>query len=104
MRFGEYSRFHGYAYDGIWAAATALDDVEQTLRAQNSLLSLKDFRYRDPFWGTLLKEALNRTKFTGVTVSSVKLFLFRLAFFKKLGQPRLRYIGGWDQEHSIQMP
>ena len=40
-----YSRYHGYAYDGVWAAALAIEDVGR--KAQHAYnLSLSDFTYR----------------------------------------------------------
>lgn len=39
-----YSRYHGYAYDGVWAAALAIEEVERKARAFN--MSLPDFDYR----------------------------------------------------------
>ncbi|XP_015919670.3 gamma-aminobutyric acid type B receptor subunit 2 isoform X2 [Parasteatoda tepidariorum] len=61
----EYSRFHGYAYDGIWAIALAIQSVSNRLKAKGKLL--KEFQYRDPFWGQLFRDAFNETSFTGVT-------------------------------------
>ncbi|GFS86331.1 gamma-aminobutyric acid type B receptor subunit 2 [Trichonephila clavipes] len=61
----EYSRFHGYAYDGIWAIALAIQTVAQKLKAKGR--HLKEFQYRDPFWGQLFRDAFNETSFTGVT-------------------------------------
>lgn len=69
MRLKEYSRFHGYAYDGIWAIALAIQTVERKLRMRNSHRTIEDFHYRDPFWAQLFREALNETDFDGVTVS-----------------------------------
>lgn len=65
---GEYSRFHGYAYDGVWAAAIALQIVYNTLRKGGSLMKFSEFKYRDPIWEALLKDALNEISFVGVTV------------------------------------
>ena len=39
-----YSRYHGYAYDGVWAAALAIEEVGRKAHAYN--LSLADFSYR----------------------------------------------------------
>jgi hypothetical protein len=39
-----YSRYHGYAYDGVWAAALAIEEVGRKSHAYN--LSLADFTYR----------------------------------------------------------
>lgn len=69
VRLKEYSRFHGYAYDGIWAIALAIQTVDKKLRMRNSHRTIEDFHYRDPFWAQLFREALNETDFDGVTVS-----------------------------------
>ncbi|XP_067137060.1 gamma-aminobutyric acid type B receptor subunit 2-like isoform X3 [Centruroides vittatus] len=66
-RENEYSRFHGYAYDGIWAIALAIQTVIGKIRIRSSSLLLRDFRYSDPTWGKLFKEAFNETSFNGVT-------------------------------------
>ncbi|XP_070381674.1 gamma-aminobutyric acid type B receptor subunit 2-like isoform X2 [Dermacentor albipictus] len=65
MRFNEYSRFHGYAYDGIWALALSIHAVIVRLRANDTRIS--EFDYRKQWWGRLFKEALNETNFIGVT-------------------------------------
>ncbi|XP_054162297.1 gamma-aminobutyric acid type B receptor subunit 2-like [Oppia nitens] len=67
MRKQEYSRYHGYAYDGIWAIALAIRSVHEKLKSMKSGLTLKDFTYREPFWAQLFREALNETQFNGVT-------------------------------------
>ena len=41
----DYSRYHGYAYDGIWAAAMAIQDVGRHAKDQYNM-SLIDFDYR----------------------------------------------------------
>ncbi|KAI1289285.1 Gamma-aminobutyric acid type B receptor subunit 2 [Halotydeus destructor] len=67
QRKEEYSKYHGYAYDGVWTIAYAIHSVNSKLRAQNSPLSFKDFKYRDPLWAQFFREALSETSFTGVT-------------------------------------
>ncbi|XP_022693376.1 gamma-aminobutyric acid type B receptor subunit 2-like [Varroa jacobsoni] len=70
LRNKEYSRFHGYAYDGIWTLALAVHNVINKLRAQEtpgSSTKVTDFQYRNNTWGRLFREALNETDFTGVT-------------------------------------
>jgi len=59
-----YSKFHGYAYDAVWAIALAVDSVV-TDRAGR--YDAGDFRGA----GRLLHAALNQTDFLGVTVSPV---------------------------------
>lgn len=68
LRNKEYSKYHGYAYDGIWTIAFAIHLVDIKLRASNSKLSFQDFKYRDPTWAQLFRSALNDTTFIGVTV------------------------------------
>lgn len=60
-----YSRYHGYAYDGVWAAALAIEEVGRRAHAYN--LSLADFSYRNKVWEKLFIDALDKTSFEGVT-------------------------------------
>ena len=55
----EYSKFHGYAYDGIWVIAKALDMV---LRQSDGVFELDNFRSEK------IQAILNETNFRGVTV------------------------------------
>lgn len=64
MRGSEYSRFHGYTYDGIWAAALAIEYV-----ASKRNNALDKFDYRNDTWEDVFLEALRNTSFEGVTVS-----------------------------------
>ena len=66
---GEYSKFHGYAYDGVWVIARAIDQIIQT---NGGSYSLNDFR------GERLHAALNETNFQGVTV--ILLILYAINF------------------------
>lgn len=82
MRGNEYSRFHGYTYDGIWAAALAIQYV-----AQKREDFLTHFDYRVKEWESVFLEALRNTSFEGVTVNiglciNFKIFIcFLLGFF-----------------------
>ncbi|XP_073818522.1 gamma-aminobutyric acid type B receptor subunit 2 isoform X2 [Musca autumnalis] len=62
LRGNEYSRFHGYTYDGIWAAALAIQYV-----AQKREDFLTHFDYRGKEWENVFLEALRNTSFEGVT-------------------------------------
>ncbi|XP_070137722.1 gamma-aminobutyric acid type B receptor subunit 2 isoform X1 [Drosophila bipectinata] len=62
LRGTEYSRFHGYTYDGIWAAALAIQYVAEK---REDLLSHFDYRVKD--WESVFLEALRNTSFEGVT-------------------------------------
>ncbi|KAL7291409.1 hypothetical protein TKK_0014998 [Trichogramma kaykai] len=63
----EYSRFHGYTYDGIWAVALAVQHVARHIRHFRRNQTVADFRYRDELWEKLFLEALRNTSFEGVT-------------------------------------
>uniref|UniRef100_T1JBG0 Gamma-aminobutyric acid type B receptor subunit 2 n=1 Tax=Strigamia maritima TaxID=126957 RepID=T1JBG0_STRMM len=67
LRGKEYSRFHGYAYDGIWTTALALQAVARRLKEQGDGRGLEDFEYRSAEWGDMFATALNATSFEGVT-------------------------------------
>ncbi|XP_043269950.1 gamma-aminobutyric acid type B receptor subunit 2 isoform X2 [Venturia canescens] len=67
MRGNEYSRFHGYTYDGIWAVALAIQHVARRIRHFRRNQTVADFKYRDPLWEKLFLEALKNTSFEGVT-------------------------------------
>jgi hypothetical protein len=69
-RGSEYSRFHGYTYDGIWAVALAIQHVAHHIRQHRKNETVVDFQYRDPLWELLFLNALGNTSFEGVTVSS----------------------------------
>ncbi|EFA04929.1 gamma-aminobutyric acid type B receptor subunit 2 [Tribolium castaneum] len=66
-RGNEYSRFHGYTYDGIWAVALAIKNVAHRIRVIKRNLTVSDFRYHDPIWEKLFLDALRNTSFEGVT-------------------------------------
>ncbi|XP_074026601.1 gamma-aminobutyric acid type B receptor subunit 2 isoform X2 [Leptinotarsa decemlineata] len=63
----EYSRFHGYTYDGIWAVALAIQNVAHKVKYFRRNETVNDFRYRDPMWERLFLDALHNTSFEGVT-------------------------------------
>ncbi|BES98540.1 receptor [Nesidiocoris tenuis] len=66
-RGNEYSRFHGYTYDGVWAVALAIQHVTHRVRHFRKDQTVVDFQYRDPLWEQLFVEALKNTSFEGVT-------------------------------------
>lgn len=72
-RRSEYSRFHGYTYDGVWTAALAIQEVarkvHQSSHDKGTLnRTIADFQYRDQEWEDLFLKALRDTSFEGVTV------------------------------------
>ncbi|XP_068205833.1 gamma-aminobutyric acid type B receptor subunit 2 isoform X7 [Palaemon carinicauda] len=70
-REDEYSRFHGFTYDGVWAMALSIQAVGHKLHLQNQLngtnTSVVDFTYRSPEWQERFTSALSEVKFDGVT-------------------------------------
>ncbi|CAH1118642.1 unnamed protein product [Phaedon cochleariae] len=66
-RGNEYSRFHGYTYDGIWAVALAIQNVAHKVKYFRRNETVTDFRYHDPMWERLFLDALYNTSFEGVT-------------------------------------
>lgn len=98
------NKFYGYVYDGIWAIALALHQVDYKLKYYNRLAeagrgklnpeikglkSLLDFDYHKPIWVKLIRSALNRTKFDGVTVSFTHHLLISISIVFKLLQMML---------------
>lgn len=81
----ENNKFYGYVYDGVWAIALALNQVDYKLKAYqrrlhnasnkrldnngefDNLTSLMDFEYHKPAWVKLIRNALNKIRFNGVT-------------------------------------
>ncbi|CAK1546598.1 unnamed protein product [Leptosia nina] len=63
----EYSRFHGYTYDGIWAMALAIQTVAHRVKIKYKEKTVQDFKYRDKEWEQLFLDALTNVTFEGVT-------------------------------------
>lgn len=98
----EENKFYGYVYDGIWAIALALHRVDYQLKYYNRLVesgqgrlnpeiegitSLLDFDYHKPIWVKLIRNALNRTRFDGVTVGISQ--ICQLCLVSTFTNPRL---------------
>ncbi|OQV15825.1 Gamma-aminobutyric acid type B receptor subunit 2 [Hypsibius exemplaris] len=60
----EYSRFHGYTYDGMWAMAKAISIVIEELPPGKTI---DMFDYKMEFWSQRFLSALKKTEFVGVT-------------------------------------
>ncbi|XP_043832548.1 gamma-aminobutyric acid type B receptor subunit 2 isoform X2 [Dromiciops gliroides] len=61
------SKFHGYAYDGIWVIAKTLQRAMEHLRSSNRHQRIQDFNYTDHKLGKIFLDAMNETNFFGVT-------------------------------------
>ena len=70
-----YSKYHGYAYDGVWVIAKAIDNI---IRQNGGHINNTHFR------SDAMKTALNNTNFLGVTVRTHSLDVI-------LGIPWWRY-------------
>ncbi|KAJ7420660.1 gamma-aminobutyric acid type B receptor subunit 2-like protein [Willisornis vidua] len=65
---GQSSKFHGYAYDGIWVIAKTLQRAMKHLNATNKHQKIEDFNYTNQKLGKIFLDAMNETNFFGVTV------------------------------------
>lgn len=77
-RNGDYSDYHGYAYDGIWVMALAINHVIKMFEKENNLDAFFDFKYDDQKMLDHFSKAMNETNFPGVTVS---FFFYCYSFF-----------------------
>ncbi|XP_030849459.1 gamma-aminobutyric acid type B receptor subunit 2 [Strongylocentrotus purpuratus] len=66
-RNGDYSDYHGYAYDGIWVMALAINHVIKMFEKENNLDAFFDFKYDDQKMLDHFSKAMNETNFPGVT-------------------------------------
>uniref|UniRef100_A0A674H3M9 Gamma-aminobutyric acid type B receptor subunit 2 n=1 Tax=Taeniopygia guttata TaxID=59729 RepID=A0A674H3M9_TAEGU len=64
---GQSSKFHGYAYDGIWVIANSLQRAMRYLNSTNEHQKIEDFNYSNQKLGNIFLSAMNETRFFGVT-------------------------------------
>ena len=62
----------GFAYDAMWAIATALNRSEEYFKKMRPSLSIKNFTYMSKAMTEHFENAINETNFIGVTVSIIK--------------------------------
>lgn len=65
----EASKFHGFAYDGIWVIAKTLTRVMELLRVKQRQNIYHNFTVDDREVGKMVLDVMNETNFYGVTVS-----------------------------------
>lgn len=65
----ESSKFHGFAYDGIWVIAKTLTRVMELLRIKQRQNTYHNFTVDDREVGKMVLDVMNETNFYGVTVS-----------------------------------
>lgn len=65
----EASKFHGFAYDGIWVIAKTLNRVRELLRTKERQNMYHNFTVDDREVGKMVLDVMNETNFYGVTVS-----------------------------------
>ncbi|KAG9355431.1 hypothetical protein JZ751_000269 [Albula glossodonta] len=63
----ESSKFHGFAYDGIWVIAKTLTGVMEKLREKERESVSRNFTVDDKEVGRMVLDAMNETNFFGVT-------------------------------------
>ncbi|XP_072365108.1 gamma-aminobutyric acid type B receptor subunit 2 [Scyliorhinus torazame] len=63
----EYSKFHGFAYDGIWVIATTLQRAMDSLKRLGNPQTIRDFNYVNKDLGQIFLDSMNETNFFGVT-------------------------------------
>lgn len=73
----EPSKFHGFAYDGIWVIAKTLQQAMKILNATNRNQKIEDFNYTNKELGKIFLDAMNQTSFFGVTVSLPNFFYLK---------------------------
>lgn len=64
----EASKFHGFAYDGIWVIAKTLTRVMELLRLKQEQNTYHNFTVDDREVGKMVLDVMNETNFFGVTV------------------------------------
>lgn len=64
----EASKFHGFAYDGIWVIAKTLTRVMELLREKQRQNVYHNFTVDDREVGKMVLDVMNETNFFGVTV------------------------------------
>ncbi|MBN3289695.1 GABR2 protein, partial [Polypterus senegalus] len=63
----ESSKFHGFAYDGIWVIAKTLTRVMEILKQRGGHRKIQDFNYTNKELGRIMLDVMNETNFLGVT-------------------------------------
>ncbi|RMC15733.1 hypothetical protein DUI87_07936 [Hirundo rustica rustica] len=69
---GQSSKFHGYAYDGIWVIARTLQRAMNYLNSTNKHQKIEDFNYTNHKLGKIFLNAMNETRFFGVTETAFR--------------------------------
>lgn len=98
----EASKFHGFAYDGIWVIAKTLTRVMELLRVKQRQNSYHNFTVEDREVGKMVLDVMNETNFFGVTVSCGSILFTFLTHASgiwgrgKLWRPRGRGRGGLE--------
>lgn len=67
----EASKFHGFAYDGIWVIAKTLTRVMELLSNKERHDMYHNFTVDDREVGKMVLDVMNETNFFGVTVGCV---------------------------------
>uniref|UniRef100_A0AAY5K0F8 G-protein coupled receptors family 3 profile domain-containing protein n=1 Tax=Esox lucius TaxID=8010 RepID=A0AAY5K0F8_ESOLU len=61
------SKFHGFAYDGVWVIAKVLTRVIESVRDRERYDIYRNFTISDKVIGRMVRDSMKKTKFEGVT-------------------------------------
>ncbi|KAJ8004884.1 hypothetical protein DPEC_G00140930 [Dallia pectoralis] len=61
------SKFHGFAYDGVWVIAKVLTRVIESIRQRERYDIYRNFTVSDEVIGQMVLDSMKKTKFEGVT-------------------------------------
>ena len=71
------SRFHGFAYDGIWVITKALVRVLEAVTHNDKYSKHRNYTVSDEELSQMLIQAMSETTFLGVTVSIKNSIVFK---------------------------
>ena len=77
---GQFSKYHAYAFDGVWVIAKVIDHI---LKQHRNSSSNKHLLHEGLFRGDQISTALNDTNFRGVTVFTCFHMITPFILFKK---------------------
>lgn len=69
---GHFSKYHAYAFDGVWVIAKAVHAILNNETATKTDVPSHNGVNQNLFRGDLMSVALNETNFRGVTVSMLQ--------------------------------
>lgn len=96
----EASKFHGFAYDGIWVIAKTLTRVMELLRIKQRQNTYHNFTVDDREVGKMVLDVMNETNFYGVTVSTLPFFYRKCLYLLKVVRIPALQLRGFKKKPS----